>query len=207
MTRQFFISCALGLACIACLSAGGQAGPITFTYDWSKTTPSVSSDNLLNAIEFNPQGAVTVPTGAVVGSVGSISILNGTTDTFTNKSFDLIVKITDGSNSGTVSFNGLLNATVLNGGLTSYSLTYLDPTTQPLGVGSDNFTVSITGSIPPSPFGSDNLPGAIGFEITGTGGNGNEPPPPNVVPEPTSLLLSCIGAGLCALGVWRKRSM
>ncbi len=206
MKRHFSLHCAVALAVVSYLSTGAWASP-TFTYDWTPTVPVVTGDGGFNAINFSNQGPVTVSTGTVVGSATSLTVLNTNSDTFTNGGYNLGVKITDGSNSGTLTFSGVLNGVITNGVPESLTSTLTSQATQSIILGSDKFTVSMNGFVPPNPFGSGNKPGGFGFQIdalAGPGG-GTAPPPPNNVPEPTTLLLSCLGAAGFAIRSWRKQ--
>lgn len=204
MKRHFAIQGALALALIAYVSAGAQASPITFTYDWSPSSPSVSGQANMNAIDFSNQAANTVTTTQALGNASSISVANSTSDTLNNAAYSLGVKITDGTLSGNVSFNGELNGTITNGIVNKLTNTLISPATQNLILGGDKFAVTLTSFVPPNPFGAGNKPGGFGFEITAAPG-GSGTPPPNNVPEPTTLLLSCLGAGGFALRALRKR--
>lgn len=207
MKRHFSLYGAIALAIASYLSAGAQASPLTFTYDWTPTVPSVSGDHGNNSIDFSNQGPVAVSTSTVVGTASSLSILNKLSDTFTNGGYNLGVKITDGSNAGTLTFSGVLNGVITNGVATSLSSTLTSPATQTLMLGADKFSATILGFVPPNPVGSGNKPGGFGFEITATPGpGGGSEPPPNDVPEPTTLLLSCLGLGGFALRSLRNRA-
>jgi hypothetical protein len=202
--KHFSLNCAVALGALAYLSAGAQAD-VTFSYDWSPTVPLVSGDHGFNAIDFSSQGPITVTTNQAVGNVASLSVQNGNSDTFTNSGFNLGVKITDGSNSGTVTFSGQLNGVITNGVPNSLTSTITSPATQTLTLGADQFSVSITGFVPPNAYGAGNKPGGFGFELQIAPSGSGSAPPPNDVPEPTTLLLSCLGVGGFALRGWRMR--
>jgi hypothetical protein len=202
--RQFSLCCAVALAAISDFSAGAHGSP-TFTYEWAAGLAGISSDQGKNLLLFTYVPPITVTTSQVVGKASSISLQNANSDTFTNRYFDLGVQITDGSKSGGVDFNGVFNGTVTNGVPTTLTATYTTPTTQSLTLGADHFTVKLTGFVSPTSFGAANNPGGFDFEIDAATGL-NSPPPPNDVPEPTTLLLSCLGVGGFAIRAWRRRT-
>jgi hypothetical protein len=204
MKRHFGIHGALTLALVSYLSTGAQGSPITFTYDWTTSVSSVSGQSNLNAIVFSNQGPNTVTANQVVGNTTSLSVENGTSDTFSNAVYNLTVKITDGINSGTMTFTGELNGKITNGVANNLTNTWIGPPGPVLSVGTDQFSVAMGQFVPPNPVGVANKPGGFGFEITAVGGSGTLPPP-NDVPEPTTLLLSCLGAGGFGLRLLRKR--
>jgi hypothetical protein len=201
--KTLAVACTLGAAMLL----GGKAqADVAFTYDWSPSVPSVSGDKGFNALDFSNQGPVSLTTSQAVGNASSLSVHNGTSDTFTSSGFSLTVKITDGANSGTVQFTGQLNGTITNGTPNNLSATYLSATTQPLTLGNDSFVVKMTGFVPPNSFGAANKPGGFGFEIDATAGNnGGTKPPPNDTPEPSTMLLSVLGLAGAGLGAWKKR--
>ncbi len=206
MKNRFWLQCAVVIAIGSYLSADAQASPVTFTYDWTAPS-SVGGQQAMNALDFTSQGAVTVTTNQAVGNAALLSLQNGTSDTFANAGYTLGVTITDGSHSGTATFSGVLNGVVTNGIPISLGSTLTSPATQSLTVGSDQFTVGITGFVPPNAFGPDSKPGGFGFQITAVSGpGGGTAPRPNDVPEPTTLLLSCLGAAGFAVGARRRRT-
>jgi hypothetical protein len=208
--RQFSLCCAVVFAVISYFSAGAHGSP-TFTYDWTPGLGGITGDQAKNALLFTNGDPFTVTTAQVVGKASWISLQNANSDTFTNKYFDLGVQITDGSHSGGLDFTGVINGTVTNGVPTTMTATYTSPTTQSLTLGSDQFTVKLTGFRPPDPVGGPRgggllpPPGGFDFEIDAATGL-NSQPPPNDVPEPTTLLLSCLGAGGFAIRAWRRRT-
>jgi hypothetical protein len=205
MTRRFSISSIVALALISYVSSAARAS-VTFTYDWSPSVPFLSGAQGMNALDFTSQGPITVTTDKAVGAAASISIDNANSDTFINRGFNLAVQITDGAWSDTRSFSGMFTGTITNGVPNSLSVVYTTPTTLPLtAANGDQFTVKLTGFVSPNAFGPSSKPGALGFEIDAIDGNGQEPPP-NDMPEPTTLLLSCLGAGGLALRAWAKRA-
>jgi hypothetical protein len=99
----------------------------------------------MNAIDFSNQGPVTVSTDSVVGNATSLSVLNGNSDTFTKAGYTLAVKITEGSSSGTLTFSGAFNGVISNGVVQSLTSTLASPATQTLMLGTDKFSVTMSG--------------------------------------------------------------
>jgi hypothetical protein len=194
---------ALALACIASLSAGGHAGSLTFTYDWSPDIPSVSGSNGVNAVGFSDPAPITVTASSITTTGSSLSILKTTSDDFSGRGINLEVKITDGSNSGTLSFSGHFDGSVTNGVPNSLTATFNTPT-QTLPLGPDTFTVSMLGLVS-----QDSLPwtGVINALISASAGDTSEPgnsPPPLATPEPSTLMLAATAAACLGTMAWRK---
>lgn len=201
LARPFPIHCTIALTWIAFLSVGAHGSPLTFTYDWSASLPSISGNNGLNAIDFSSSGPLSGTQGMNPATASSLSVQNGTSDTFTARAFNLEVKITDGSNSGTVAFSGQLNGSVVNGAPTSLAATVLNPMTQTLKLGTDTFTMSLGGSAPQNgmPW-SGKLTGVILADPV----SDVPPPGPLNTPEPSTLMLAATAAACLGTAAWRR---
>lgn len=203
--KTLVVACTLGAAMLA----GDKArADVTFTYDWSPSLNSISGDNGSNAIDFANQGPVTLTTSQAVGNASSITIDKNTSDTFGAKGpagFNLSVKLTDGTASQTLNFAGQLTGNIVNGVPLTLNGTFAIPT-QSVTLNNDQFTVKMTGFVPPNSFGANNKPGGFGFEIDATAGTGGgTKPPPNDTPEPSTLVLSFLGLAGAGMGAWKKR--
>src|SRR5262249_2275459 len=101
-------------------------------------------------------------------------------------------------------FNGTISATSAN-----VTTTFLAPLTQTVTLGGNTFTVNLGGYVPPGPPDASNA-GSISAHVAvneisppgTTGGTGQSP-------EPSTLLLSCLGLGglgLAGRRKWRRKA-
>jgi len=120
-------------------------------------------------------------------------------DTYTNKAYTLTLFLLDTTSgqSGTLSFGGLLNGTAssLNSHIRN---TFTGETTKELILGQTHFTVTIGPFTPPGPPESSNK-GAISAFAQVTVTNIQK------TPEPSTLVLACIGLPFAGYGLWRRR--
>ncbi|MBI1917154.1 MAG: PEP-CTERM sorting domain-containing protein [Planctomycetes bacterium] len=120
-------------------------------------------------------------------------------DVFTNKPYTLTLFLLDttSSHSGTLAFTGELSGTASS--LSSHiRTTFTGDTTQELILGQSRFTVTIGPFTPPGPPDSSNK-GAISAFAQVSVTNIQK------TPEPSTLLLACIGVSCAGCGVWRRR--
>lgn len=124
--------------------------------------------------------------------------------------FQVDAKVYDGTTtsapSQTVVFTGKLWGSFSTGGVTTYS-SWLSPTTQTItftGTG-DKFTVSIVGLQGPPIPGLSSHPGQILAQITEVPGSGGGTTT-HGTPEPSTMLMGCMGLSFLGLASWRKRA-
>jgi hypothetical protein len=194
------------LFAVALVLTGNQAwaNPVTWTYNFTPSQNFLLGDTGTNQVDFTNQGAVTT-TGATDVAATNLSIHNGSSDTFTSKEYILSLNLSDGANTGTLNFKGMMSGTITAGN-PSLTNVFESPTSQQLVLGSDTFTVTASSFTSPNPFGAS-VKGAIGFHVDVNGGQGTPPPPPpptNDVPEPSTLLLTCLGLAGAGFKAWRK---
>ena len=201
MKRLFAIALALFVG-----SGTAWAGPVTWSYNFTPSANFLLGDAGTNQIDFTNQGAVTT-TGSSDIVATNMSIHNGLSDTFTGKEYIMQMNLTDGANSTTLNFKGLVNGTIVNGNpvLTN---TFESPVSQTATLGVDTFTVTMNSFVSPNPFNPDPskvTKGAIGFHVDVNGGEPPPPPPPtNDVPEPSTMLLSVLGLAGVGYKAWRR---
>jgi hypothetical protein len=137
------------------------------------------------------------------------SAARATPDKFTNAAYTLSLFLKDNASGQSTTlnfkgvFNGFISATSAN-----VTTTFLAPLTQTVKLGTNTFTVSLGGYVPPGPPTASNA-GSISAhvavnEISPPGGGGG----PGITgnsPEPSTLLLSCLGLVGMGLARWRKR--
>ena len=124
------------------------------------------------------------------------------------QNFTITAKVYDGTTTGapfkTVSFTGNLWGTFSTGGVSTFS-SWNGPTSQMItfaGTG-DKFTVALVGlQGPPIPSLSAH-PGQILAQITETPGSGGGP---HGTPEPSTMLMGCMGLSFLGFASWRKRN-
>src|SRR5262249_47944245 len=134
------VSTAFGLL----VGSAAPAAPL-YTYDWSNSSGSVASDSTLNAITFANQPLITAmgDTNIIASNISVQAPFVGDADTWTNKGFSLVVKLTDAASSetGILTFAGYINgyATPDSANIVTK---FTDPTSQALPLGGVEYTVS-----------------------------------------------------------------
>ena len=206
---------ALGLVMLS--GTAVRADFIPWTYNWTRNPIAVGAD-------AGGTGGIALTNEPVNHAVGASDIVAtelrtfssasaSTPDTFTNAPFSLTLALTDDGSHQTTSltFNGVFNGS-FSSGSANITASWTGSTTQTVTLGSDSYTVSMTGYSPPGPPGSANA-GGIGAHVDvsastgggGGGGGGGDPGPPATAPEPSTLALSGLGLSFLGLASWRKR--
>ena len=202
------IAAAAGLLCLGGTPA--WAGPsipdVNWSYNFTPNQSFVSADSPgTGTVTFTnePTKNATNSSDVVVTNLRVSSTASpDTPDTLTtNGAWTVSLKLTDASSgaSDTMTFSGKLsgtfsssNANVTNAftGQTSYTWT------APNG---NSYTVSMVGYTPPGPPTASNA-GSISAFVQVTPGVHT-----GSTPEPSALVLSCLGLGFAGLTAWRKR--
>jgi hypothetical protein len=208
------IASAVGLLCLGSTPAWASPSPtpdVNWTYNFTPAQPFVSAD---------PPGSGTVtftnePTKSATNSsdvvvtnlrVSSTASPSNPDTLHTNGAWTTTLTLTDTASgaSTTMTFTGKLsgtfsasNANVTNTftGKTSYTWT------APNG---NMYTVSLVGYTPPGPP-TDNNAGSISAFVQVTPGNGSGHTGGGSTPEPSTLVLSCLGLSFAGLTSLRKR--
>jgi hypothetical protein len=192
-----------------------RADFIPWTYSWTRNPVAVPADG-------GGTGGIGMTNQPVNHAVNSSDIVatslwtfssasTSTPDTFTNQAFSLTLALTDDNShqSTNLTFNGVFNG-MLSASSANISQSWTGSTTQTVTLGSDTYTVTMSGYSPPGPPGSAN-PGSISAHVdvaagpNGGGGGGGGGPPVNPAPEPSTLALSGLGLSCLGLAFWRKR--
>jgi hypothetical protein len=205
---------ALGAVLALALATAGTARADYF-YNFSPTDfPTVYSDhsgmgiNLINQTQIGPIStghdtnvvAVTLSTFINPGITGS--------DTFTTGQHSTVsVTITDGTAHASTNF-GLLFTGSLSASTSGISVAFDGPSSKPLTVNNHQYTITLDSIVPPG------VPGAISGSVGGrilagiqVGPPGGGPPsggPPQNAPEPSTLVLSALGAAGGLFGGFRR---
>ncbi|HEY7327906.1 MAG TPA: PEP-CTERM sorting domain-containing protein [Gemmataceae bacterium] len=204
------IASAAGLLCLGGTPAWAGPTPtvVNWSYNFTPAQPFVSADSPgTGTVTFTnePTKDATNSSNVVVTNLRvSSSALPSSPDALnTNGAWQVSLQLTDSASGAqnTMLFTGKLggtfsdsNANVTNNftGTTSYTWT------APNG---NSYTVSLVGYTPPGPPSASNAGSIAAFVQVTPGvhtGGGN-------TPEPSALVLSCLGLGFVGLNTWRKR--
>jgi hypothetical protein len=209
--KRFFTAMVTALTLVLLVGTGAQAGPInpenvTWTYNFTPGTPAVTADG-------NPAAGVTFtnePTGTAVGSSDIVATNlrvfsaapGGIPDVLTSNgaySLTLNVSALDKGKplSGSLTFTGKLTGT-LSKENSNIANQFTGVHEQTLSLGAYTFTVSLNSYTPPGPPDQSNA-GSIAAHVAVS------TLVPSQVPEPSAIVLSCLG-GLSFLGAaWRRK--
>jgi len=197
------------------------AGP-SYRYDWSTLSGSDIVINSQGTVSYPPQYKLTVKSEPIspVINVGTDTVAsrlivdklvdNPQPDTIA-AAFDLKLVVYDQDNGqnnlgSPVIYRATINSTATGAGVTTNSVTLTPMTPTAFMLGNHEFTVTLpaTGmwfTSPPN-LGAQN-PGTIGLHINvedkGDGGM-------NPTPEPSTMLLGCVGMSFAGIAAWRKRN-
>jgi hypothetical protein len=190
----------LALALLLAATTSGRADPIAWSYSWSNSPTHVASDTpgsgyltLSNESKTNAVGDSDI---VATNIQGHSTATGGQVDTFTNKTYTLSLALTDTASgkSGHLDFTGELNGT-LTATSSVITNTFTGPTTQTLVLGDNLYSVTIDSYTAPGPPNSAN-PGSIGALATVSIFH---------LPEPSTFVLSGLGASFLALAGRRRR--
>jgi hypothetical protein len=183
-------------------TATASAAPIKWGYDWSASpgfvTAGASKVTLSNETYHNAAGnSQVVATQLQVFSTASPL----TPDTFGaggGYSLTINLKDIDSGATGSLTFTGQLQGSIsqLSANVTN---TFTGATTQTTLLGFTSFAVTMASYTPPGPPDQLNY-GSIGafIEVTSL-------KPSETTPEPSTIALMGIGAGIAGLSAWRRR--
>jgi hypothetical protein len=207
-----FFASAAGLLCLAGSQARAsqtQTPPIAWSYNFTPTQSFVSANS-------PGTGTVTFTNGPTQGASGNsdVVVTNLRTsstaslsapDSLTSSgaySISMMLKDTASGQSTTLMFTGKLGGSFssLNANVTNM---FTGKSTDTVNLGGNTYTVSMTGYTPPGPPTANNA-GSISAHVTvaPTNGTGHGA---GGAPEPSSLVLSCLGLTLAGAASWRKR--
>jgi hypothetical protein len=161
-------------------------GTVTFTNE-----PTKGASNSSDVVITNLRVSSTAPSGSpdTLNSNGAWKVGLTLTDSGSGNSTTMLFT---GKLGGTFSAN---NSNVTNKFTGATSLTWTDPKS------GDTFAVSLASYTPPGPPTASNA-GSISAHVTVTPGSGHTS---GGAPEPSTLVLSCLGLGFAGFSTWRKR--
>lgn len=218
-----------GLACAAWLAAASaHAAPITWSYNWSRNPVDVfstSKDPITNEDVVDNTSRLYLSDEPLRTASGDSDVVATNIDTFssafptdpaqfTNRIFKLTMFLQDGPSSAstTLDFNGFFSGT-LSESSSNIAATFTGTTVyEDLRLGDNLYTVSIGPYAPPGPPVANNL-GSISAHVTVKPFDDDDeenpppppPPPPHGAPEPSTVLLSCLGLSFLGAAAVRKR--
>lgn len=194
------------------LLAGVQAhaGFVNWTYNWSRVPADVISADAVGTSRISltdePIGRATNSSDIVATNIRTFSNApRASPNNFLDAAYSLTLRLTDDASgeTGTASFLGVFNGT-LSSSSADIKTQFSGPTTQTLLLGSNIYTVTLGEFSPPGPPGINNA-GSISASVE-VAERPSDPPPPNDVPEPSTVALSILGLSLFGMVSWWKYS-
>jgi hypothetical protein len=197
--KKFLAPLIAALAVASFAGADARASTL-WTYDWTATGTSVPSDNGHYSLAVTPyMGSAGPGTSDIIAANLQFNSIGGYTgaDTFSHGNLILTGTI---NGTQTVSFDIGFQTTITG----PNQIVSTTPTVTTLSSGTGGYDVTVK---------SVTLPGALNGGTGGTGvgsilvsvvppgANGN----PNGTPEPSTMLLSCVGLAFGGFATWRKR--
>jgi hypothetical protein len=192
------------LALLLTAGTGARAEFINWSYNWSRSPAVIHAD-------APGTGTITLTDESLKSVVGDSFIVatnlrtsstasRNNPDRFTAKPYTLNLYILDETSgtSGTLTFTGAISGTISKDSSNLHS-TFGGKTTQTLVLGNNVYTVSIGPFVQPGPPDASNA-GSIGASAHVTVSAIIE-----TVPEPGTLVLSCLGVVPLAWSRWRRR--
>jgi hypothetical protein len=178
----------------------------SFTYAWDQTGPTtIAADGSgTGSISLSVgSGSATAPSAIVAANLSVItSTIAPALDTYTNKSYQLTLSLTDSKSGqlGRFVFNGILNGSA-NTTSSNFTNQYVSATTVTEHIGAWDYTVKILTPVVP-PISGGTTQGGISAQVTAVADTGGGGVHPQDTPEPTALVLA--GLGLPVAFGWRR---
>lgn len=205
------IASAAGLLCLADERAWADASSaqVGWTYNFTPSQSFVSSDSGSGTVSFTnePTKSATNSSDVVVTNLRVSSTASPTSpDTLTTSgAWKVSLTLTDSASgaSDTVSFTGKLGGTFSSSN-SNVTDTFTGKTSFTWKAPNGNtYMVSLIGYTPPGPPTASNAGSISAFvQVTPAGSGGGHT---SGTPEPSTMVLSCLGLGFAGLATWRKR--
>jgi hypothetical protein len=199
-----------GASLVALLMAlsNAQGGFVNWSYNWSRLPEDVVSADANGTSKLSltdeSLGRATDSSDIVATNIRTSSTApRATPNKFQEAAYTLTLRLTDDTTaeSGTLTFRGVFNGT-LSSSSADIDTTFLGPISQEVVLGGNKYIVTLDAYSPPGPPGINNA-GSIGASVQVIAAE-DPPPPPNDAPEPSTVLLSCLGLSCLGAASWRK---
>jgi hypothetical protein len=206
------IASAVGLLCLGGTPA--WASPTTtpdvhWTYNFTPSQSFVSADapgSGTVAFTKEPTKSATNNSDVVITNLRVSSTASADSPDMLSKNgaWSVGLTLTDSASgqSATMTFTGKLSGT-FSASNSNVTDTFTGKTSYTMTLGGNTYTVALVGYTPPGPPTASNA-GSISAYVSVTPGNGNGHTG-GTAPEPSTLVLSCLGLGFAGLASWRKR--
>jgi hypothetical protein len=203
--KTLVVACALGAAMLTGATARAD---IQWSYDFTPSSSSVISDSGNNSITFTNQAKLPAAGSSDVVATNLFvkTPVTGSSDTFTHQNYSLNMVLIDTASgkSTTLLISGDLTGTITPNSSNIVNEFDASHTSYSFDLGNNHYTVN-AGSYTPVPPAGSTTGGAISVHVDATANNGQSPPP-NDVPEPSTIVLSFLGLAGAGLGAWKKRA-
>jgi PEP-CTERM motif len=203
---------AAGLLCLADgrAWADSTSAQIQWTYNFTPSQSFVSSDSGSGTVSFTnePTKSATNSSDVVVTNlrVSSTSSPSSPDTLTTSGAWKVSLTLTDAASgaSDTMTFTGKLGGTFSSSN-SNVTNTFTGQTSYTWKAPNGNtYQVSLIGYTPPGPPTASNA-GSISAYVSVTPASGGGHTSGGGVPEPSTLVLSCLGLGFAGLATWRRR--
>jgi hypothetical protein len=195
---------------LTALASQAHADFVPWSYNWEPSTLVIKAGGAgTGGLSFTdePLKHADGTSDVVVTNIRAFSSApRNNPDVFSNAgiSFSLVIKDELSNQTATLNFGGVFNGTI-SATSSNVHFTPTAPLTQTVKIGSNTYTVNIGAYAPPGPPAASNA-GSISSNVAineivhggGGGGGGGQ------APEPSTLLLSCLGLSGMGLAGWRK---
>jgi hypothetical protein len=210
-----FIHLFAATAVLLLAGASVRADVVPWTYSWQRSPISIAADGSgtggvsLTSEALPKQAAGSSDIVATNLRIFSSATASNPDKLVTGGAYTLSLTLTDTTSgtSGTVTFTGKLTGT-FSAGSSLITNVFTSPTVETLNLGANKFTVAIGPYSPPGPPSASNA-GSIAAHVDvsslSSGGGPGSGPGTADAPEPSGIVLSCLGLSCLGGAAWRKR--
>jgi hypothetical protein len=212
MKRSSALLFAVSLTFPLFVGTDARAGFVNWSYNWSRVPADVISADAFGTSRISLTdesiGRATNSSDIVATNIRTFS--DSPVDHpnhFLDAAYSLTLRLTDDASgeTGSLTFDGVFNGT-LSKGSSNIGTSFTNATTGKLVLGGNEYTVTIGDYSPPGPPGINNA-GSIGATVSVATLTTEPPPDPgpvNDTPEPSTVLLSCLGLSFLGVASWWK---
>jgi PEP-CTERM motif-containing protein len=200
------------LAALLLAGASARAADIPWSYNWTPSTTSLASNTPGSSLTLTnePGGNAAGNTNSDVTNLRAVSnappVALGSPSFTGSTPVNFTLALTDTASGMvhnfvyTVLFGGYVNS-----GAAAVTAAFQGPTSfTNVQIGQNLYTISNPVYTPPGPPGATNA-GSISVQVSVTPGSGGKPPVTQGAPEPSTMVLSCVGLSFLGLAGWRRR--